>query len=295
MEPEPISRVNRPMNEQSNILRSYYSKKKRDGSRQSLRAVARKMGVSVTLLSLVIHGKRRLPIRILDPLCQYLDIDQVDRDKLLKEVILRDGGTPQHALELVTKPQEKKKPTSLQWETLAKKDTEFLADWMDIAIFLTAGLRDSEGTPEWVSRKLFFELGLVNRKMRQLEEAGFLVRNGEELRPAKRSLQIRSGKDFTPIRAYHKAHLENAVQTLEQDTTDFDLFHRFITGMTVTVSKKSVSRFKQKIQDFLLEFAEECSQEDAEEVYQMAIQFFPLSQVKKEEAATGIESREGNS
>jgi uncharacterized protein (TIGR02147 family) len=279
------------MNEQTTILKSYYTKKKRDGSRLSLRAVAKKMGVSVTLLSLVIQGKRRLPIRLLDPLCQYLDIDQVDRDKLLKELIFREGGTTQHALELVSrsldaKSAEKKKPSALQWETLAKKDSEFLADWMDIAIFLTSGLKKSEGSPEWVSRKLFLELGLVNRRMRQLEEAGFLVRQGEELRPAKRSLQIRSGKDFAPIRAYHKAHLENAIQTLEQNTSEFDLYHRFITGMTLTVSKKSISRFKQKIQDFLLEFAEECAQDEAEEVYQMAVQFFPVSQVSKEDKAS---------
>ncbi len=245
----------------------------------------------MTLLSLVIQGKRRLPIRLLDPLCQYLDIDQVDRDKLLKELIFREGGTTQHALELVSrsldaKSAEKKKPSALQWETLAKKDSEFLADWMDIAIFLTSGLKKSEGSPEWVSRKLFLELGLVNRRMRQLEEAGFLVRQGEELRPAKRSLQIRSGKDFAPIRAYHKAHLENAIQTLEQNTSEFDLYHRFITGMTLTVSKKSISRFKQKIQDFLLEFAEECAQDEAEEVYQMAVQFFPVSQVSKEDKAS---------
>ncbi len=275
------------MNEQTTILKSYYTKKKRDGSRLSLRAVAKKMGVSVTLLSLVIQGKRRLPIRLLDPLCQYLDIDQVDRDKLLKELIFREGGTPQHALELVSKAMdskapEKRKTTALQWETLAKKDSEFMADWMDIAIFLSSGLKESDGSPEWVSRKLFLELGLVNRRMRQLEEAGFLVRQGDELRPAKRSLQIRSGKDFAPIRAYHKAHLENAVQTLEQNTSEFDLYHRFITGMTLTVSKKSISRFKQKIQDFLLEFAEECAQDEAEEVYQMAVQFFPISQVSKD-------------
>jgi uncharacterized protein (TIGR02147 family) len=268
------------MNEQASILKSYYSKKKKDGSRLSLRAVAKKIGVSVTLLSLVIQGKRRLPIRILDPLCQYLDIDQVDRDRLLKNLILKGGGTHQHALELVSKPTEKR-ASSLQWETLGKKDSTFMADWMDIAIFLTAGLKDSDGSPEYVSKKLFLELGMVNRRMRQLEEAGFLIRSEEVLRPAKRSLQIRSGKDFTPIRAYHRAHLENAIQTLVQDTADFDLLQRFITGMTLTISRKSVSRLKQKIQDFLLEFAEECSGEEAEEVYQMAVQFFPISQVKK--------------
>ena len=265
----------------SDILNSYYKKKRKDGKRFSMRAMAKKMGVSVSLLSLILKGKRNLPMRLVDPFCQLLDIDHVDRDNILRQILTKSGAEPDRAFDLISFS-EKKRPSlkKLQWETIAKSDTEFIADWTDIAIFLCAALRDFDGTPEFVSRRLFLDLGLVNKKMIRLAESGFLQQKDGKMVRAKKTLQLKSAKDFSLIRKYHKAHLENAAWALEQNTAERDLQNRLITGMSLTVSKRSIPALKQKVQDFLVEIAELCSDESPEEVFQLAIQFFPLSKMK---------------
>lgn len=265
---------------QATILSSYYEKKRKDGKRFSMRAMAKKLGVSVSLLSLILKGKRNLPIRLIDPLCSILDIDQVDRDQILHLVLSKKGKEPDRASELAgLKGSPKPSSRKLKWETLAKSEQEFLADWKDIAIFLCCGVKDFDGTPEYVSRKLFLELGLVNRKMKTLEESGFLVNRDGKLERAKKTLQLRSGKDLSVIRKYHKSHMENAMWALENNLSEADLQNRLITGMTLTASKKSIPMIKQKIQSFMIEIAELCDQETPDEVFQFALQFFPLTRV----------------
>lgn len=265
----------------SDILNSYYRKKRKDGKRFSMRAMAKKLGVSVSLLSLILKGKRNLPIRLVDPLCQLLDIDNVDRDDILRQVLTKSGAEIDRALDLISFS-EKKRPSlkKLQWETIAKSESEFIADWTDIAIFLCTALKDFDGTPEFVSRRLFLDLGLVNKKMIRLAESGFLKNVDGKMVKAKKTLQVKSAKDLSLIRKYHKAHLENAIWALDQNTEPKDLQNRLITGMSVTVSKRSIAALKQKIQSFLVEVAELCSEEDPDEVFQLGIQFFPLSKIK---------------
>lgn len=265
---------------QSSILNSYYEKKRKDGKRFSMRAMAKKLGVSVSLLSLILKGKRNLPIRLIDPLCAILDIDQVDRDHILHLVLSQKGKEPDRASELVGLTEKNKKPDrKLKWETLANSEAEFLADWNDIAIFLCCGIKDFDGTPEFVARRLFMDLGLVNRKMKILTQAGFLQEEDGKLVRAKKTLQLRSGKDLSIIRKYHRSHLENAAHVLDNNTTEMDLQNRFITGMTLTASLRSVPIIKQKIQNFLIEMAELSDQESPDEVFQFAVQFFPLTKI----------------
>lgn len=265
---------------QASILHSYYEKKRKDGKRFSMRAMAKKLGVSVSLLSLILKGKRNLPIRLIDPLCAILDIDQVDRDQILHLVLSQKGKEPERASDLVGfKEKSPKQDRALKWETLAKSDSEFLADWSDIAIFLCCGIKDFDGTPEFVARRLFMDLGTVNRKMIRLVEAGFLpMEDGKIVRP-KKTLQLRSGKDLSIIRKYHKSHLENAIHALDSKTTEPDLQHRLITGMTLTASLRSIPIIKQKIQNFLIEMAELSDADSPEEIFQIAVQFFPLTTV----------------
>lgn len=265
------------------ILLSYYHRKRKDGKRFSMRAMSKKLGVSVSLLSLILKGKRNLPLHLVDPLCLMLDIDQVDRDKLVKLILAKGRGAPKRVAELLRvldrEHREESPGKKITWETLSNTDKEFITDWSDIAIFLSARLRDFDGTPEFVAKRLLLDLGLVNKKMIRLAEAGFLTQSAGKFAHAKKTLQIKSGKDFSLIRKYHKAHLENAIWALDKNTAEVDLMNRLITGMSLTVSRRTIPALKQKVQDFLLDIAETCNEEPAEEVFQLGVQFFPLSRI----------------
>lgn len=258
----------------SDLLRSYYVKKRKEGKHFSMRAMAKKLGISSSHLSYILQGQRHLPLRLLEPLSKLLDIDSVDRDRILREVLLKSGAEVERAKDLLSLKQSPP-VKQLKWDTIAK--TDFIADWADIAIFLCAGLSDYDGSPEFVANRLFLELGQVNKKMKALVESGFLqIVDGKMIR-GKKTLQMKSGKDFSLIRKYHKAHLDNASWSLEHNTEDDDLANRLITGLSFTVSKKMIPRLKQKIQNFILEMAEESIDETPDEVYQLAVQLFPLS------------------
>lgn len=263
----------------ASILRSYYDKKRKEGRRFSMRAMAKKLGISVSLLSLILNGKRNLPIRLIDAISTLLDIDQVDRDRLVHLMLVQKGNEPARARDLMKRAYSSPGGQSgqLKWETLGKSDIEHLTDWRDIAIFLCCGLSDFDGSPEFVARKLFLDLGEVNRKMQQLKAAGFLREINGKLQRGKKVLQLRSGKDLSVIRRYHKSHLENAAWALEHNTAEQDVQNRLITGMTLTASLRSVPLIKQRIQDLLLEIAQMSSEDAPEEVFQFAVQLFPLS------------------
>lgn len=245
-----------------------------------MRGMALKLGISVSLLSLILKGQRRLPLRLVDPLCALLDIDQIDRDMIVREVLSEEGAQVARSAELFAAPQPRKNTSSeVEWNTLSKTEVDFIADWRAIAIYVSVGLASSEPTTEEIARRLGFKVDFVRGEIDRLIEAGFLEKDdtGKIDRAKGRTLQLRSGKDFKAIRDYHRAHLENAKVALESRTSETDLQTRLITGMTVTVSKRSIPILKQKIQDALLEIAKDCSEDTPEEVYQINVQFFPLT------------------
>src|SRR6185295_16804809 len=111
-----------------------------------------------------------------------------------------------------------------------------------------------------------------------LEQLGLLVRQGGRLVRGDPSLTTGHEVRSVVIPAYHRQLIERAGAAVDQVPPE----QRDISALTVCVRASSLADLKDRIHRFREEMLQRCDSEtDPERVYQLCIQFFPLSQVKE--------------
>jgi hypothetical protein len=85
------------------------------------------------------------------------------------------------------------------------------------------------------------------------------------------------------VRHYHGQILSLAREQLNR-TAQEDFEGRFIGGLSVAINPEHLAAAKLKIQAALAEAGELLSRGPCTEVYQLQVQFFPVTKPEKEEA-----------
>lgn len=275
----PTPKKTAPKNEAAEILRKAFLHKKKSKSSFSLKAVASKVGVSAPFLSQVFSGKRNIPIGMIDEVCRILDLDTERRDFIFRSVLkgrsqagrsgIADGLNGARAVE---KPDWNFQSVSKFW---------VLEDWHYLPLLNCTLLKDYDGTTTFLAERLSLPLAEVEAAVTRLREAGLLKPDIHGvLRKASRFNDFQSAGSKEGIRKFHRAGMAKAATTLTEQTTDEDLECRLITTFVLTSPKGKLPWAKQRIREFLDEMTAELTAEPAEEVYQLGIQFFPLTKKK---------------
>lgn len=254
------------------ILRAAFEKKKRENKKVSLQAIANRVGISRPLLSQVMAGKRNLPLERLDALAQALDLDKEKRDSLAKLLLGRKKVSVEPSLVGGKAPAGRK-----DWLYLDRRQAGVLQDWFYLAVLEATLLEDYDGTTAFLARRLGLEPALVERAMAVLTEQKMVEARGKKRVKRGKLYDFHSGADQRAIRTYHAASMQKATRELMAHTEPGDVAQRLVTGMTLAISRDRVPYVQQKIADLLVEVAEDAAENPAQEVYQLAVQFLPLS------------------
>jgi uncharacterized protein (TIGR02147 family) len=259
---------------QIEILSKSIQRKQADNPLHSIRWLAKATGVSPSLMSLIINGKRNLPLGMADKICTILDIDRVDRDRLLGS-LLQAKGVTNPAISWLKN--QKTVSTQDSWQALKNKSMNLFGHWYHVAILDSTLLKDYDGTCEYIAMRLELEVGLVEEVFALMKDAGYLTLQNNVWKKSNAFLEIKSAKSLDSIRRIHSEQLEIAKKTMTEKTSEEDMQNRLITGLTITGSKERLLLIQQKIQQFLIETADEMSSGEAEDIYHLGIQIVPLT------------------
>lgn len=241
----------------------------------SLRAFAKRLGVSPSTISMVLSGNRTVSVRLARRLCDRLLLDPTERNSILKQFPDRGHYKNQN--------REGISGGAVLGSVLKLSSDQFrlMSEWYYFAILSLIKTHDFRSDPVWIAKRL----GIASKKARNAIEVmrrlGILAVNSEGalIRTAQ---QIRTTDDVADVslRKSHYQSLELARESLERDPIDL----RDLTYLTLPVDPSVLPEAKQRIREFLREMDEFLTSRSLSlsEVYRVGVQFFPLTKLKVE-------------
>lgn len=243
------------VNTYQQALRAHLLERQIRNPNYSLRSLARKIGMSPTLLSQLLSGQRRLTVRSAEKIAAGIDLSPAQSAVLLSGVGKQTG--------------------SMKREDITRlSDDQFRAvsEWYHYAILGLAHLSENFHDPAWIARKLGIPVGAARAAFVRLQKMGFVARVGEGFRQAISRLETGNDVPSLAIRKYHRQNLEKAIESLTNDPVDT----RYFCSLTVAIDPDDLSALKAAIVQFKERFHRKCAVGTKRRVYQLGVQFFPL-------------------
>jgi uncharacterized protein (TIGR02147 family) len=233
-------------------LQSELKRRQRINPSYSMRAFARDLGLNHTFLSKILSGKNELShVRALS-------------------VAQKLGYSRKQALEF----------TSRTEATLLTLDAfEVVSDWYHYGVLELSRCKGFKATPRFIASRLGISKADAEAALPRLIRLGLLKQKGKTY--IKTDNLIVTPTDFPSqaLRSFHMQMIGKAKNALEEQTVS----ERDITGMTIAVDVKKLSLAKREIQKFQKRMVRLLEGSEANEVYQLNVQLFRISNPEKKE------------
>lgn len=235
--------------------------------RYSLRSFARAVGVSHSLLSLVLSGKRPPSLEFTDKICKGIGLPPNIEARLKKQ--FRQNQKVGKVVEM----------DSTKYSTQTLEDFELISDWYHFAILSLLELDDAKFTSVWIASRLGITRtqaslamkALVRRGLVEQEVTGRWKQSGRPI--------IFDNRISTAATKRHQTQLlDRARESLHNDSVE----HRDFSAVTFAMSKSQIEYAKMEIKRFRRELMEKLeSYKVPDEVYTLSIQLYPQSKIER--------------
>lgn len=243
-----------PTNWQS-YLEFELRERRRKNPKYSLRAFAKALQISPSHLSHILSGKRVVKASVAIRLAKVLDLTSTETIGLLQEEL----GNP--------------KASQNDFQILGLDEFGLIASWHYYAILGLANLKSNIATPEWIAQKLQISTETAKRCFKELVRLGYVDIVGHQFKQATEYFVTPIDVPSEIARRYHKQSLQLAAQKIDS----VDVRQREYNSMTLPINPRKLSVAKKLIRSFTKRFTEEMSRGHNSEVYNLCIQFFPLT------------------
>jgi uncharacterized protein (TIGR02147 family) len=263
-------------------LGDYYTAAKANTKAFSYRYFSRKAGYSSpNFLKLVIEGKRNVSSDSIDRFAKALKMTSAERRFFRDLVDFCQAETVEEknkAFDRVAASRRFRKARRLERAFFL-----YLSRWFYVAIRELAASPEFTTDPKWIAEQL-----VPNIKPAQAQEAldallelGLLVQE-EDGRISRGETSVTTGHEVRAlgVKNYHRQMLQRAAESMKLVKQK----HRDVSALTVCISPSAVEEFKERIHGFregMLDLGDR--DENPTAVYQLNIQFFPLSKVAEDE------------
>lgn len=224
-------------------LRQRFAEMVEKNSSYSLRALAMKTGLSASILSRVINGKRNLSLETMLKVSQILDLD------------------------LETDAHQRKT------DILGLESFKVIADWYHFPILELIKTRGFQSDEKWIARRLKLPLAIVQAALDRLQRLGLIERVDGQIKSGNGVfLKTTDDQSSVAIRKHHKQMMEKAVEAL-----DDNLGEREYRGLNFAFEPSDLPEAKKMIREFYKKFGQKFGKNLGKEVYQLNLQFFKLT------------------
>lgn len=264
-------------------LRAYYDAEKKRRSAFSYRYFSKKAGLrSPNLLKLVIDGERNLGPDSVHKFIQALELAGKEADFFLDLVTFAQAPSvaeKNRAFERISASRRFRSARRIEGALF-----DYLSHWYYAAIRELTARPDFSEDPKWVARQLQPRISVAEaeRSLSLLLSLGLIVRNTKTGRIERGEPTLTTEHEVTSlaVKNFHRQMLERASDSIDT----IKPYKRDLAALTVCVSDKTAALIKERIHQFREEIAQLCDQDDeAQVVYQMNVQLFPLSATDPEE------------
>jgi uncharacterized protein (TIGR02147 family) len=222
-------------------LRQTFLEKKRKNPAYSTRAFARDLGMSQSLLSMVLNGKRPLTLKQSSRIASLLNLGS-------EEFIDYDA-----------------------------ERFKAISHWYHFGILDLTTTDRFKNDSAWMAKRLGISKLEIEDAVERLVRLGLLERSGRTLKKANSKVYLATSKSESAVRSFHRQMISKALEELDK-TTEKAFNAREISSMTIAVPKSEVPRAKLRIKQFQKDLAAMLNKAGpCNEVYQLNVQFFSLT------------------
>lgn len=270
------------------FLKEYFENKKKWNPQFSHRLFARQAGLgSPSYLLMVIKGERNLSLRSLKQFVDGLKLANHERQYFETLVLYGQTKDLQEKSVLFSELLRLRSGRS-GLHDLERDRFEFLSKWYVVATYVLAGVDGFTAEPSWVVHRLRKKITVSQARealeiLKRLEliherDGTWVQSNG--------AISVKDDTRAMAVAQYHDSMIKLAYEALKQLPSD----QRELNGATVSIPAHALPELKEKIRAFRKEInAWASSFEDSNQVFQMNVQLFPLSEaiaVEKPEELT---------
>jgi uncharacterized protein (TIGR02147 family) len=248
----------------------------------SWRALARETGYSSpNYLQQVISGYRHLHPRYIKSTALTMGLDE-DGAKYF-ETLLRfsEARTHEERDQIFREILQQRKRRKIR--TLDSAQYAFFSQWWIPVVWEVMVHPECPGTAEWISKKIrpSISISQAEKAFLTLEELD-LVEKSSDGKWLRREHVLQTTPEIRSIGAvnYHRQALELASQAVEKSPSD----ERDFRSVTIGLSKREIDLIKDQLSEFwnrVLAEAEDSEHKD--KVYQLQMQFYPVTLPLREE------------
>ncbi len=240
--------------------------------RYSQRAFARQMGLSPGELSEILRGKRGLGLKSALRVSQALGLSPSETRHLITLSQLEKSGrygAPVPMDEVADLPTRQK---------LTVEMFHVVSDWICFAILSLADTRGFSLDGSWIAKRLAVSQAEAQVALDRLERVGLVERTEGVLRVTPDYVISPSGIPSEAVRNYHRQILKKAAEALDLQS----MAERDFTGTGFAIDLARLPDLKKDITRFQEEIVTRYSSRTGDEVYQLEVALFRLSQKQGE-------------
>jgi uncharacterized protein (TIGR02147 family) len=249
-------------------IKDYLSEKQRLNSLYSLRAFSRDINLHSSTLSQVLKGKRPLPIKIGQLIADKMKLDNKDRTLFLESINRTRLSIDDIEIDKLDK-------------RFMLDDSYFkvIAEWEHYAVLSLFDLKDFTPSTSNVATRLNLTEMRAAEVMTNLETSELVIKN-KNGQYKKVHEDIRTTEDISS-RALDESHLE----TIEIGKKKIELPKnlRDFSSSTIAVDMEKLPEAKTIIREFRQKMTALLKDGNKTEVFQLAIQFYPLTHITEVE------------
>lgn len=259
----PVKAPSKELENPRLFLQSELTRRIQRNPRYSMRRFAQALGMSHTVLSLVLSGKRPLSRKAATQVSEFFGMSPLERERLIAH---RKGGG-------MTVAEQLRVESETQQMTL---DTfSVISDWYHFAILSLLEIPQSKFQARWVAGKLGISEIEAKDAIERLQRLGLIKQNSKgQWKQAGTPIRFDNRDSTAATRKYYRQLLSRALESLEHDQAD----ERDFTSMTLAIDPADLDFAREKIRAFRRTLTRELESRSAPtRVYNLNIQLFPLS------------------
>lgn len=248
-------------------IKEHLSLKQKENPQYSLRAFARDLELHHGTLGKVIKGIRPLPYKDAEKVTQKLRLSPKERTLFMESLLRRKLSLDSIKID------------DLDERFMVDESYyKFLAEWEHAAVIELFHVKGFEPTSKEISKRLKVSENRAEVVVQNLLTCGLVLLN-EENKLALAHPDIRTTEDIV-----NQAIRESHIETMKMGITkinEIEVMLRDFSSTTVAIDLKKIPEAKTIIREFRQKMTALLrDSEDKTDVFQLAIQFYPLTEVE---------------
>lgn len=271
-------KMSSPKEIRAQILKQAFERAQKQNKAFSLRALAKKLGLSAAFVSKVLSGKTDLPFERVNDFVLHLKMDKISENRLVKSYA--DKKTDK-LLGLQTSAEPNAKSDVMEkYVEIGEKQFFLLSRWYYIAILDLSACVGFKDDPEWIAQKMRLPVKEADQALRFLKAQNFLVQNAEGAWVKNEEhLRFPTKESRDPIREYHELMMKKAIHHLQTQTSQDDFNRRLISGIWIGANPANFEKAMDRLNEAMYEAAQILSEGECTEVYYLSSQLFPVTKL----------------